>query len=492
MLYRELIEKNLESGSMVVSDNIQSYSYCQLHNQAAKAAAVLEKYDLKAGDRVIVINDNKINTVIMILAALFLGVCFVLVPDEISKEQLNYIVDDARADLIIGEKIIVKREKAMTFSEFYEESSKMFPSVRTAQKLQNKLVYILYTSGSTGKPKGVIASEKQVLFCTDAINERLQNGENDKILCCLPLSFDYGLYQMFLALKFGAYLILVHKPIIQQIPQLLWKEKITAFPAMPALLNMLRKTGLLERTELPKLRYITSTGDYFPVELVEYLMDLLPKTSIIPMYGLTECKRVSVMPIGNVQKVLAGSCGLPLSGVQVYLENQDENGVGELIVSGMNVMEGYWNDEKVTKQYFYQDAQRGKCLRTGDLFKIDNEGYLYFCGRKKRILKVNGYRIGNQELEEKLEKALSEQVIEQRVLGIPDDLCGERIVICIYTEKEEDKIVGILRKEVKNWPVYQKPQGVYFSKMDFPKSINQKIDEELLRKEILKYGYIAL
>ena len=145
------------------------------------------------------------------------------------------------------------------------------------------------------------------------------------------------------------------------------------------------------------------------------------------MYGLTECKRVSIMPYGMKEKKYKGSCGIPLPGVSVRLVNEHD-GVGELEVIGPNVMEGYWNDSVETEK-FYSVEEGERVLKTGDLFKIDEDGYLYFQGREKAFIKHNGYRINNLELEEIV--ASIDNVMENAVVGINDSDAGEDIVCVI-------------------------------------------------------------
>lgn len=133
---------------------------------------------------------------------------------------------------------------------------------------EDTLVYIIYTSGTEGTPKGVCGSQKQILFCSDAINRRLGNNPEDRILCSLPLTFDYGLYQVFLSFLSGARLYLSSGEVLQRIPYLLKKWKITAFPALPTMAALLVRTGFLNHADDFSLRYISFTGDVLPLSLI--------------------------------------------------------------------------------------------------------------------------------------------------------------------------------------------------------------------------------
>src|SRR5699024_8145280 len=168
-------------------------------------------------------------------------------------------------------------------------------------------------------------------------------------------------------------------------------------------------------------------------------------------------------------------------------------GVGELIVSGPNVMGGYLNAGEVTAEYFFEDPTFGRCLRTGDLFSIDPEGFLYFISRKKRILKVSGRRIGCLELEELFGGALAgHQIRELRIVGLPDPLYGEKIILCISSGQPAD----ILKKAVSGvndtQDRYGRVSGIYLTENEFPKIANGKIDDKRLMEEASIHGTIAL
>lgn len=474
MIYNKLITNNIDCKSPIISDMLKEYTYAEIHKAVLDMSDKVMKMGANNAQRILIINGNTIDTIISIFTCIYLNICFIIVPKESSAEQIEYIVSDALPFMIID-------------SSKYKNTELKLTGMNNDIKLDN-LIYIIYTSGSTGRPKGVMAPENQVLFCIEAINERLQNNFNDRILCCLPLSFDYGLYQLFFAFMYRSYLVLPYEPMIMQIPQLLKKERITAFPSMPVMLSSLIQTGLLQKISLPHLRYITSTGDNFPVALIQKIKKILPQTEVIPMYGQTECKRVSIMPFGCIEKTLAGSCGLPLKDVKVWIDEPDKEGIGELIISGPNVMKGYLNTDTISSEYFFNHPEYGKCLRTGDLFKMDSEGYLYFYARKRRIIKVRGYRIGNLELEEKIQEKLNIPYISVRIIGKSDMLTGEQIVLCISSDMEVNILTDRIKRIVADFPRYQQPTKIYITKKAFPLSANGKIDDYMLLKEVEANG----
>lgn len=489
MLYDKLVLSHLSCPRSVLTDGQRAWTFRDLEEQGGKIAAVLQKHGVQKGDRVFLLAERSIRAACVILACIRQGVCVVPLPAHISAGNLQALLEDSSPRMVIGTNRALP-VPAFPFEYFFTGAGKSCPPAETDP---STLVYILYTSGSTGRPKGVVAPERQVTFCIQAINQRLQNKPDDRILCCLPLSFDYGLYQLFLALDAEACLVLPsEKGPLQTIVTWLSRERITGFPAMPTMLNLLLQSRLLERVPLPCLRYITSTGDIFPVSSIQRLHAQFPAVDILPMYGLTECKRVAILPPGRMDKALAGSCGLPLDGVSVRIRDPDAQGVGELVVSGGNVMAGYWGDSDSTAQYFFHDPIYGDSLATGDLFQMDRDGFLYFRERKKRILKVNGYRISPQEIEDQIRAGMGGILQELRVIGIPDAVRGAKIAVCVSSPLPEREIAQRLREISAVWSPYQKPHCLYCSKAPLPQSENGKIEDAALQRGLEKHACIPL
>lgn len=490
MLYTTLITSNLNKNKPIISDCKNDYTYKEIDDHCGKIQVFFEEKGFEKGDKVIIISNQSINTILVILTCMRMGMCFIPVPNTISQESLLEIITDSKAEVLVGD-IESKCIRTLYYSEIFEHLHENVPQKSYSIGEEN-ISYILYTSGSTGKSKGVVALEKQVLFCIKSINKRLKNTEKDKILCFLPLYFDYGLYQIFLALDSGACVYVPQQMPIQSVVHLLYKKEITGFPAMPAILNMLIKTKLLDKVVLDKLRYITSTGDVLSIELIKKVLEILPAVDIIPMYGLTECKRVSVMPPKRFDKVINGSCGLPLDGVKVWLSDVDSNGIGELVVCGPNVMEGYWNDIETSSKYYFINEDNIRCLYTGDLFRIDSEGFLYFIERKKNILKVNGYRIGISELEDKIKTRLDSIEKELAVIGIPDKLSGEKIVVCISSDYDRKMVLEKIKDSCEYLSQYQKPHLLFYSNDFLIRNSNGKIDRKRIKELIVKNENIEL
>jgi len=353
-----------------------------------------------------------------------------------------------------------------------------------ASNIDLDLATIIYTSGTTGNPKGVMLSHLNMVSAINSITQYIQNREDDIIINVLPLSFDYGLYQVLMAFKFGGTVVLEQSFTYPfQIIQRMMEEKVTGFPGVPTIFAILLSLKNPENQELPHLRYITNTAAALPPAHVEQLATLFPHVRIYSMYGLTECKRVSYLPPEDILRK-PSSVGFAIPNEEVWIE--DENGqraapgiVGELVVRGSNVMRGYWGLPEETAQVLKPGKYPGEVvLHTGDLFRTDDDGCLYFIGRKDDMIKSRGERISPKEIEQCLCEL--EEISEAAVIGIPDDILGQAIVAyvrCSTENKVSEK--SVLKHCQENLEDFMVPREVRFIE-EFPKNSNGKIDKRAL------------
>jgi acyl-coenzyme A synthetase/AMP-(fatty) acid ligase len=231
---------------------------------------------------------------------------------------------------------------------------------------------------------------------------------------------------------------------------------------------------------------ITSTGEIFPVAHIRRLRKLLPGTAIVPMYGLTECKRVSIAPPDEPGAPVR-SVGRPLPGTHV--EVVDERGeplppgrIGELTVSGPHLATGYWNRPEETARRFRIDRKtEERRLYTGDLFSRDDQGWLYFHGRDGTFVKINGRRIGTTELEASILSLGS--VVEAAVLGVPDPVRGEQLVVYATLSSASRASEGTIRRALRRLiPVSLNRPIVIVGKRRLPRTKNGKIDRRQLQR----------
>ena len=267
------------------------------------------------------------------------------------------------------------------------------------------LASLIYTSATTGDPKGVMCTHHNMISAARSIIQYIGNHEDDVVLNALPLSFDYGLYQVIMAVMFRGTVVLESSfTYLHNILTRIAEEKITGFPIVPTMVAMLLRMRDLGSYDLRNLRYLTNTGAALPVQHIRSLQQLLPHVKLFSMFGLTECKRVGYLePEELAQR--PGSVGKAMPNCEVAVV--DDQGdcvppgeVGELVIRGSNVMQGYWRDPSMTDKTYRAGAYpASRWLYSGDYFRMDAEGFLYFLGRKDDMIKTRGERVSPKEVE---------------------------------------------------------------------------------------------
>lgn len=426
-------------------------------------AGGLARRGVRSGDRVVLIGHPRPETVLVALAVARLGGVFVILHPETGRRSLSRILEQTEPALFLR---AVDRLLTATGPDPADPD----PADPAA---------IIYTSGSSGEPRGVTVSHRNVLFTTQAIQRRLRYRPDDVIGLCLPLSFDYGLYQIFLALHSGAEVRLggpAH-------PGPAWvgdlaRHRVSVLPLVPCQIAALCRLLERRRTALPALRMITSTGEHLPATLVARLHDLLPHVVVHSMYGLTECKRATILP-PEEWAVSPGSVGRPLDGTDIYAvgpggERLGPGHSGELVVRGPNVALGYWGDPTATAACFQTGADGGRLLRTGDIGQVDTRGYVRLEGRLDRLVKRRGHRISPAEVEQ---AALAlPGVLEAAVIADSDSL----ILYCRTAgDPTKADLLSGLRGSLEP---YKLPDRIRLVD-PLPRTRHLKVDQLLLRED---------
>lgn len=290
------------------------------------------------------------------------------------------------------------------------------------------LALIIYTSGSTGNPKGIMLSHANVLAAMCSIGKYLDLYPQEHILCLSPLSFDYGLYQLLFSLAFDCDLTLYEEdfhPI--KVIKAIEKNEISLLPLVPAMASALTKMIQTFKKPLPSLKKMTNTGGHLAEETIVQLTTLLPQLDVYAMYGLTECKRALYLPPQDSLRKL-GSVGLPMPGLEAkifhrnlagenqhsvistevlgkqYFEEVEQGDIGELFVRGASLMQGYFGLANTGASIVSGQYREDNWLATGDLFSQDQDGYFYFKGRSKDLIKQAGFCLYPAELESQIEQ----------------------------------------------------------------------------------------
>jgi long-chain acyl-CoA synthetase len=349
------------------------------------------------------------------------------------------------------------------------------------------LAAIVYTSGSTGLPKGVTLTHANMTFAAGSIVEYLEMDAADRVLCVVPLSFDYGLYQLLMCVQVGATLVLERGFAFPgRVVELLERERITGFPGVPTIFHVLTSLQGLAGRELPHLRFLTNTAAALSPATIAAIRATFPGARLYSMYGLTECKRVSWLPPEQLD-VRPGSVGIPIPGTEAWVEDDEgrelpPGEVGELVVRGAHVMQGYWNDPEATAQRLRPGRWPWeRVLATGDLFRADEQGFLYFVGRRDDIIKSRGEKVAPREVEDVLHAAPG--VRAAAVVGIPDERLGQAIVAYVVLHDGAELQPAALRRHcAERLEDYMVPTRIEL-RDELPQTPNGKVDRRALAGE---------
>jgi long-chain acyl-CoA synthetase len=487
----------------------ERYTYAHIDVTANQLAHALQQHGVKKGDRIAVFLENSFELVTSIFGILKAGAAFVIANHQTKSPKLCFILNNCRAKGIIihskFDSVLQEVERKVPSHEFavvcgtaqipasdakrllWNDITAVFPSNRPDPDIIDlDLSAIIYTSGTTGFPKGASFAHRAMVAAASSITTYLENTESDIVLNALPLSFDYGLYQVLMSAQVGATLVLEKSFVYPyQVVQIIEREKVTGFPGVPTVFALLLAIKDIKKRNFDSVRYVTNTAAALPPRHILELKDVFPQAKIYSMYGITECKRVSYMPPDELDE-RPGSVGKGMPNEEVVIVDKfsqpvPHGVVGELVVRGSHIMMGYWEmpeeNEKILRPGKYPGE---RVLYTGDLFRMDEEGYLYFVSRKDDIIKSRGEKVAPKEIEHVIYEL--PEVLEAAVIGVPDDILGEAIKAFIVlkdgTPLSERDIVTHCSRRLESFMV---PKYVEF-RPELPKTTSGKIRKLDLRE----------
>jgi long-chain acyl-CoA synthetase len=378
----------------------------------------------------------------------------------------------------------VKRPDTVAFTELVKRSKAM----RTQAEVDpvRDVAVLQYTGGTTGVSKGAMLSHANLYLNAFQTAAALPLGESDVCLAALPLFHIYGMTAAMNApLSAGCSVVLLPRFEVEPVMETIQKERVTSFCGVPTMYVAVINHPRVSQFDLRSVRSCISGGAALPAAVRTRFIELTG-SALVEGYGLTEASPVThVNPIGSEVDAKEGSIGIPVSGTDAAIVRMDDpekflgvGEVGELAVKGPQVMLGYWNRREETEMVMKKDGW----LLTGDIARMDEQGFFFIVDRKKDMIDVGGFKVWPREVEEVL--FAHPAVREAAVVGYPDEYRGESVRAYIVLRPErrgtvsEKDIIDFCRDRVAN---FKAPRSVVFVE-DLPKTLVGKVLRRKLRE----------
>lgn len=491
-------------------------SYAETWRMTRSTASLLGAIGLERGDRVAIYLEKRIESAVSMFAVSAAGGVFVPINHVLKATQVSHILSDSGARVLV------------TSADRLAQLASVLPGtsvnhvvvvgdgvpaaatgpVRTWQlhrwddavpaggdcgrpgAIDIDPAAILYTSGSTGKPKGVVLSHRNLVAGAESVSGYLGNTDKDVILSVLPLSFDAGLSQVTTAFAVGAHCVLMNYLLPSEVPKLCEQYGVTGLTCVPPLWLQLAELAWPDRAAR-SIRYWANTGGRMPRRTLDRLRGIFTEAEPYLMYGLTEAFRSTYLDPAEVDRH-PDSIGKAIPNAEILVLRPDGTPCdpgeeGELVHRGALVALGYWNDPVRTAERFRPLHHAGQDWRSaetavwsGDTVVADDEGFLYFVGRRDGMIKTSGYRVSPSEIEE---AAYGTGLVRDAVaIGVEDDALGQRIVLVASPASsglDSRTLAAALRQIL---PLYMVPSHIHLRE-ELHRSPNGKYDLGLLRAE---------
>ncbi|MCX7816188.1 MAG: AMP-binding protein [Syntrophales bacterium] len=453
-------------------------TYSELKKAVCALSSYLKSLGLKKGDRVAIMLPNCPEFVISYFAVVKFGGIAVTVSIQSTPHELRHLLNDSGSSMLITEEELLKRyleiqndtpkcrhllvTKGMDSpSPFTKAITTTFGEINdSATSSQDDPAVIIYTSGLTEKTLGAVLTHGNLYTQAVLLKTMYKGTEDDCSLAVIPFYHAFGAAaNMLAAIYVGAKCVLLEHFSMESIFSSIQKEGVTYTCAVPRLyLGMIFHQGA-DKFDLDSLRFCITGGASFPPEYISPFRERFG-VPLLEGYGLTEASPIcTITPLDGLHK--PGSIGIPIPGVEIRVVDEDGNAKepgdeGELVVRGPNVMRGYFNNEELTAKVI-----RNGWLHTGDLARIDNDGYIFLTGRKKRMIITSGFNVYPREVELVLE--MHPAVNAARVVGKPDLMRGEIVKALIVKNSDvQVEVRDILRHCRTYLSPYKVPREVEF------------------------------
>jgi acyl-CoA ligase (AMP-forming) (exosortase A-associated) len=490
----------------------ETVAYAPLWEEARTIGSQFVGLGLRAGDRVAIYLEKRVETVAAIFAASVAGAIFVPVNHVLKPAQVAHILRDSGAVYLVTSAdrlaqlsaeledtevtdIVVVGAPAGSAPDGIRvhrwTTDHPVAEVPVSTVIDIDPAAILYTSGSSGAPKGVVISHRNLIVGAESVSTYLENTSEDVILSVLPLSFDAGLSQVTTAFSVGAHCVLMNYLLPRDVPRLCLRHGVTGITGVPPLWLQIAEVPWPDEAA-KRIRYWANTGGRMPRTVLERLRSIFSHADPYLMYGLTEAFRSTYLDPNEVDR-RPDSIGKAIPDAEVLVLRPDGTRCapgeeGELVHRGALVALGYWNDPERTAERYRPVQHPGQEWRaperavwSGDTVVADEDGFLYFVGRTDDMIKTSGYRVSPSEIEE---AAYATGLVRDVVaVGVDEPGIGHRIVLVATAatgEVEASTVVTALRRVL---PLYMVPSTVDL-RDELPRSPNGKFDRNLMKAQV--------
>jgi long-chain acyl-CoA synthetase len=484
----ETAERNGDKTAFKLDDVELNYS--MLDEGSARIAGLLKSKGLETGDRVGLMMPNVPYFPVIYFGILRAGGVVVPMNVLLKKREVGFYLEDPGAKFLFAwddfaeaaeagaeqagaEVILVKP------GEFEKLLADQEPDRDMADRGAEDTAVILYTSGTTGQPKGAELTHSNLSKNSKGVSEKLgEMSEQDVLLGALPLFHSFGqTCTMNSAVSVGATVTMLPRFDPDKALEIIERDKVTLFQGVPTMYNAMLHSGSCDSADCSSLRICMSGGAAMPAELMRAFEEKFG-CMILEGYGLSETSPVASFNHPDKERK-PGSIGTPIEGVEMQVWDDDgkevpQGEVGEIVIRGHNIMKGYWNRDDANKEAITEDGW----FRTGDMAKMDEDGYFFIVDRKKDLIIRGGYNVYPREIEEVLYEHPAIQ--EAAVIAVPHDELGEEVGAAVVLKEgeslEADEVKSYVKEQVA---AYKYPRKVWFVG-ELPKGPTGKI----LKREI--------
>jgi amino acid adenylation domain-containing protein len=485
---------------LAVVDGEQAVTYLELAQRVRAAALHLRRGGVAPGDRVGILLERSIDAVVALYASLALGAVYVPFDSRWPPLRRRELLESIGAKAVLLDEAdslsTASVPLVLTPSELGAPIEEPLPGDQEAPVTAGALAYILFTSGTTGMPKGVSVSHRAARYFVDWTRRELALARTDRIAGVSSFTFDLSIFDLFATLSCGATLYLYdHRKTVlsSSLARFLARQAITVLYTVPTTLSLLTARGGLARHDLGALRAVMFAGEPYPYGAFRRLHEALPAgVAYYNLYGPTETNVCTAYRLNGDESESTGiPIGRPLPGTQIItlpVENASEYGGNavELCVWGPSLMDGYWGETPDAAPHWWHDPATGRrAYRTGDICRLDGNGNWIYLGRADGQIKVNGFRIEVQEVENVL---LADPALAQcAVVAVqrPGHPYAQLVAYVVLREGAELNRPGLAAACAARLPNYMHPQD-YVDAAELPTKVSGKTDRTALATQYLR------